>query len=423
MGIGFIFCEEDGIVGASNFSETDLAGENLAYQQVVEETYATYGFDFVSLGLTAFIGAPLKWIYGAGAADERYKRIVLPPGRGIGGIVIKSGKPMMFLDIDRQIDPREYSSYPIVFAEDLRSFCALPLTKQGRVVGALLCAFRSVQPQQKEVYYRLIDCLAGKLCDLDVISSDFMYVADDFVDFSKTQGTGTDAGADTFLSPSALSSIITAQEDERRRISRELHDGIAQELVSTTFLLKRLQARRISKDMRRLVLEAQGKIDAILDEIHNLSVELRPSALDDLGLIPALKSQALVFEKSYGIQITFTGKLSRERFDRTLETQVYRICQEAILNAGKYSGSDTVAVAFEDSDGWIHATIADKGKGFDIQNPPIKGSGCGLIGIQERAHLIGASLKIDSSINGTTIMLVAPMGLREEDIHDSSRTR
>ncbi|MDR2715154.1 MAG: GAF domain-containing sensor histidine kinase [Coriobacteriaceae bacterium] len=408
---------------ASNFSEEDLAGENAAYQQAVDDTYAAYGFDFVSLGLTAFIGAPLKWIYGAGAADERYKRIVLPPGRGIGGIVIKSGKPMMFLDIDRQIDPREYSSYPIVFAEDLHSFCALPLTRQGRVVGALLCAFRSVQPQQKEVYHSLIEGLAGTLCDLAVVSSDFMYVADDFIDFSKTKGTGTDIGTDTFLSPSALSSIITAQEDERRRISRELHDGIAQELVSTTFLLKRLKAKRLtlSKEMRQLVAEAQGKIDAVLDEIHNLSVELRPSALDDLGLIPALKSQALVFEKTYGTQITFVGQLAQERFDRTLETQVYRICQEAILNAGKYSGSDTIAVVFEDSAGWIHVSISDRGRGFDISNPPIKGSGCGLIGIQERAHLIGASLRIDSSEHGTTITLVAPMGLREEAINDSTR--
>ncbi|MCL1890805.1 MAG: GAF domain-containing sensor histidine kinase [Coriobacteriia bacterium] len=412
-------------MGASNFTEETLAGKKSDYQQVVEDIKESYDFDFVALGLTAFLGAPLKWIYGAGAADERYKRIVLPPGRGIGGIVIKSGKPMMFLDIDRQIDPREYSSYPIVFAEDLRSFCALPLTINGRVVASLLCAFRSVQATHKEVFYRLIDDLDGKICDLDVISEDFMYVAEEFAGYSKTKGVGSeiDGSEDDYLSPSSLSSIISAQEDERRRISRELHDCIAQELVSTTFLLKRLQAKGLTEAEVRLVLEAQGKINAILDEIHNLSVELRPSALDDLGLIPALKSQALVFEKTYGMHIHFRGKLTRKRFDHTLETQIYRICQEAILNAGKYSGSDTVTVSFEESDDWLHATVVDAGRGFDASRPSVKGGGCGLVGIQERANLIGASLKIDSSSEGTTVTLVAPMGFKEGDAHDSNRTR
>lgn len=105
---------------ASNFTESELAGERGEYDEAVHRIKVKYGFDFVSMGLTAFVGAPLKWIYSAGATGERYRRIVLAPGHGIGGIVIKSGKPMMFVDIDEQIDPREYSSYPIVF----RSFAA-----------------------------------------------------------------------------------------------------------------------------------------------------------------------------------------------------------------------------------------------------------------------------------------------------------
>ena len=97
-------------MGASNFSEAELAGESERYAHAVKELKQVYGFDFVSIGLTAFIGAPLKWIYSAGATGERYRRIVLAPGHGIGGIVIKAGKPMMFVDIDAQIDPRDYSS-------------------------------------------------------------------------------------------------------------------------------------------------------------------------------------------------------------------------------------------------------------------------------------------------------------------------
>lgn len=161
-------------VGASNFSEQDLAGERAEYAQAVNDLKERHGFDFVSIGLTAFIGAPLKWIYSAGATGERHRRIVLSPGHGIGGITIKAGKPMMFTNIDEEIDPREYSSYPIVFAEDLHSFCALPLTREGRVVAVLLCAFRTVSDRHEAVYRQAIEDLHGELCDLTVVSDDFM---------------------------------------------------------------------------------------------------------------------------------------------------------------------------------------------------------------------------------------------------------
>lgn len=161
-------------MGASNFSERELAGACEKYARAVNDIKDRYGFDFVSIGLTAFIGAPLKWIYSAGATGERHRRIVLAPGHGIGGITIKAGKPMMFTNIDEEIDPREYSSYPIVFAEDLHSFCALPLTRDGRVVAVLLCAFRTVSDRHEAAYRQVIDDLDGTLCDLDVVSDDFM---------------------------------------------------------------------------------------------------------------------------------------------------------------------------------------------------------------------------------------------------------
>ena len=84
-------------MGASNFCEDVLAGRSEVYARTVEDLKERYGFDFVGLGLTAFLGAPLKWIYSAGATDERHHRIVLAPGHGIGGIVIKAGKPQRCL--------------------------------------------------------------------------------------------------------------------------------------------------------------------------------------------------------------------------------------------------------------------------------------------------------------------------------------
>ena len=395
-------------MGASNFCEDVLAGRSEVYARTVEDLKERYGFDFVGLGLTAFLGAPLKWIYSAGATDERHHRIVLAPGHGIGGIVIKAGKPMLFTNIDAEIDPREYSSYPIVFAEDLHSFCALPLVKEGRVVGAILCAFRTVSDAHRASYKRFIADQTGRLADFDLVSSDFM-------DFERIAEEKRDDEVDSpLLVHSEVSRVIAAQEAERKRISRELHDGIAQELLGVSFVLKRLEPHLgDDAEARQLFAEANNDIDRILDELHNISVELRPSALDHLGFIPALRSQAAVFEKTYGAEIVFEGNLSRKRFDPALETQAYRICQEAVLNACKYSGADKVHVTLEDADGWLHATVVDHGCGFDVEHPEVKGSGCGLSGMRERARLIGATLTMASDGDGTVVTLVAPMKIAE----------
>lgn len=222
-------------MGASNFSDEVLDGGSEEYARTVDKLKMAYGFDFVAIGLTAFLGAPLKWIYSAGATDERHHRIVLAPGHGIGGIVIKAGRPMMFADIDEEIDPQEYSSYPIVFAEDLHSFCALPLTKKGRVVGALLCAYRSVDARNRQVYQQVITDLQGNLGDLGVVDGDFM-------SFDRIAAEQRSESRDSpFLVHSEVSCVIAAQEEERKRISRELHDGIAQELLAVSFLIKRLE--------------------------------------------------------------------------------------------------------------------------------------------------------------------------------------
>ena len=235
------------------------------------------------------------------------------------------------------------------------------------------------------------------------------------MDFERIAEEKRDDEVDSpLLVHSEVSRVIAAQEAERKRISRELHDGIAQELLGVSFVLKRLEPHLgDDAEARQLFAEANNDIDRILDELHNISVELRPSALDHLGFIPALRSQAAVFEKTYGAEIVFEGNLSRKRFDPALETQAYRICQEAVLNACKYSGADKVHVTLEDADGWLHATVVDHGCGFDVEHPEVKGSGCGLSGMRERARLIGATLTMASDGDGTVVTLVAPMKIAE----------
>ena len=417
-------------MSGSNFSKKALDGEVRELQDAVDDLYRRFGFDFVSMGLTAFVGAPLRWIYSAGETSSRHRRIALAPGHGIGGIVLKAGKPMLFTDIDAELDPREYSSYPIVFAEDLRSFCALPLMKGDHAIAVLLCAFRTVAGGQDHTFSQLIDHLDGTFCGLRVVTDGFMRLEGDGFDdaagapsdggASGAAGAGASGAAGTagagaaHLSRSEISLIIAAQEEERRRISRELHDGVAQELLTATLSLQ-LLAGHTDEDGTEALDEARGIINGVLDELHNISVQLRPSALDHLGFVPALRSQALVLEKTYGSAITFEGDLSLGRFAHALETQIYRICQEAMTNACKYSGSDVVHVRIEEAGDWLHVEVSDDGCGFDVEKPTIKGSGCGLLGMQERAALIGAALSIESGAGGTRVSLSAPMGATEKE--------
>ena len=390
------------ILNASNFSNETLHGENSAFQQEVNALHKKFHFDFTSIGIAAFVGAPLKWVYSAGQTSERHRRIALAPGHGIGGIVLKAGKPMLFTNIDAEIDPREYSSYPIVFAEDLHSFCALPLRKNNNVVGVLLCAHRSVAPSNVPSYNKLIEYLGGKVCGLDVVSDGFMNLDEIIAEDDQNKN---EPAVDN------IARIIGAQESERQRISREIHDGVSQELLTVTFLLNRIEGY-VDSEGKKLVNEAALSIKGVMDELHNISVLLRPSALDHMGFVPALRSQALVLEKTYGTSTLFEGDLDIKRFDEALETQAYRICQEAMTNACKYANVESITVTVKRMpNSWLCISVKDNGVGFNIDNPKIKGSGCGLLGMQERAQLVGATLDIASNANGTKITLKTPMEL------------
>jgi len=374
---------------------------DMSYEEAVDALRATFGFDFVTIGLASMPGAPLRWLHSAGATGERYKRIVLSPGHGIGGIVLKAGKPMMFTDIDNQLDPREYSSYPIVFAEDLRSFCALPLIRDSHVAGVLLCAYRHADPAHEGVFIRLMASISDGISGMDVNEDEFLR----FNEIPHQQESEFSSGTST----DAALAIGYAQEQERKRISRDLHDGVAQELLSVSMMLRQLELLHKDEKTAEIIREANANLDRIFEEIHNLSVQLRPLALDDLGLVAALRAQADLYRKTFGANITLDDTTDGARYARDIETQTYRIAQEALLNACKYSGSDAIAIAIGENDGTLALTVYDQGIGFDTERPTIQGGGCGLAGMRERAKSIGGRLGIHSGEGGTTITLTVPL--------------
>ncbi|MDD6730866.1 MAG: GAF domain-containing sensor histidine kinase, partial [Eggerthellaceae bacterium] len=333
-------------------------------------------------------------------------RIMLSPGHGVGGVVLKSGRAMISTDIDLQLDPRQYSSYPIVFAEDLHSFCALPLFENGTVRGVLLCAFRSVSPAYADVFDALIASLADGICGFSVGSAEPLNFA--ALNASGSMEDGGDAVDDI-----TLMQMHRAQEQERRRISRRLHDEIGQELLSVSMMIRQIPFASSPDAVKDLADQATAELAGCMRDLKNLSVELRPLALDDLGLGPALRTQANLYRDTYGPRIEVDDNTGGARFPKLVETHAYRIAQEAMLNACRYSGSDTVNVAIDRNAGQLEVIVYDQGCGFDAQQPQIQGHGSGLQGMRERASIIGGRLTVRSNEDGTTVLLKVPLANEE----------
>ncbi len=209
-----------------------------------------------------------------------------------------------------------------------------------------------------------------------------------------------------------LGRLVFAQEDERRRIAREMHDQFGEHLTALARCVDRLTALadadpRLASEVRTLDHVAQ-RLDR---DVEHLVWELRPTALDDLGLRAALANYAKDWSARVGIPVKMhTSGLLDERLSSDVETTLYRIAQEALTNIAKHSRATHVEVILERRGHAVVLIIEDNGIGFDADGgsePPDDGSrSFGLLGMQERAALIGATLTIESTVGqGTTVLL------------------
>jgi Signal transduction histidine kinase len=197
-----------------------------------------------------------------------------------------------------------------------------------------------------------------------------------------------------------LEQVITAQEDERKRISRELHDETGQSLTSLLVGLKIVDKSPTLEEARKRLAELQELTSRTLEEVHKLSVELRPTLLDDLGLIAALRSYAKDFSKQFGVPVAFHAAGFEERVPPLVEVAVYRVVQEALTNIAKYASATSVQLKLERSATALHAEVIDDGIGFDpahVLAQKRKENRLGLLGMQERVTLLGGSFRLHSA--------------------------
>lgn len=208
--------------------------------------------------------------------------------------------------------------------------------------------------------------------------------------------------------------IIAAQEAERKRIARELHDETSQVLTSLLISLAVVEESITSKEARDRIAETRVLAHQTLRAVRNLSIDLRPSALDDLGLLPALRWYVKEYQQKTSTEIDFKASGIKERLSDEIETVLYRIVQEALTNVAKHAQAHKVNVTLEGDAEGITATITDNGRGFDIEKlqkaPGQERGGWGLVGMYERAQLLEGTLDIESKVgHGTTIQAYIPL--------------
>ncbi|RKP53228.1 PAS domain S-box protein [Cohnella endophytica] len=199
-----------------------------------------------------------------------------------------------------------------------------------------------------------------------------------------------------------MTQIMQIQEEERRRFSRDLHDGIGQSLFSLKITLDRMMP-----DGGDANLEALGRqVSQLMEEVRGLAWELRPSVLDDLGVVPALRTYIDNFERHYGIRVRFDCDL-RTRPDLLAETTIYRVVQEALTNVGKYADVSEAFVTLHGKGSYVEATVSDRGVGFQREQ---SARGVGLFSMEERARAVSGELLVRSEPGqGTIVTLKVPV--------------
>jgi PAS domain S-box-containing protein len=209
-----------------------------------------------------------------------------------------------------------------------------------------------------------------------------------------------------------LSRLVFAQEDERRRIAREMHDQFGEQLTALGLGIRRLKDSGGSDERIRVQVGALERVAQQLDQdVDHLVWELRPTALDDLGLRAALVNYVQDWSVRAGVRAELhTTGLSDDRLTSEVETTLYRIAQEALNNIAKHAHADNVDVILERRPDHVSLIIEDDGMGFDQVNSGAPHKGFGLLGMQERAALVGATVQIESAAGeGTTIIVRMPI--------------
>jgi len=345
--------------------------------QIADVAREVTGARYAAIGVLDEVRAELERFLARGIDEATRAQIGdLPRGHGILGLLIRDPRPLRLHDLREH--PRSYG-FP-AHHPPMRTFLGVPIVVRGRAWGNLYLTDK-----------RDGDDFDAADEEAAVILADWAAVAID------------NAGR---FEQQRLRDTLAAAEQERRRWARELHDETLQGLGGLQVLLSSALRRSEPEQVETAVRAAVGEIGTEIEKLRTLITELRPAALDELGLQPALESLADRVAAVEGVVVTTDVDLgdaagAEGRLAPELETAVYRLVQEALTNVVKHAHAERVEVVVGAGGGRVELTVSDDGRGFDPDAPH---GGFGLIGMQERVVLAGGTLELRSAPGeGTTV--------------------
>ena len=211
--------------------------------------------------------------------------------------------------------------------------------------------------------------------------------------------------------------LFSAQEDERRRLARELHDSFNQQIAAMSIQLGSLRQRHpdLLGDIRRELAAIQDGVVQLSNDIRRVSHELHPAALDQLGLVAALKAHCVRVSEQDQLNVAFNCDSLPSRLARQVSVCIFRVAQEALRNVGRHSGSRRAEVTLRRADGGLELCVVDHGKGFEVGGARQKGR-VGLVGMEERVRPLGGRFSVTSRPgSGTEISVFVPVEPEEDD--------
>jgi signal transduction histidine kinase len=315
----------------------------------------------------------------AAAAGDDVEGIVLPAGsKTARALTRRRGERIDDVGADEEV------LQPIAARLHARAQILVPLVVRDRPVGVVLVVDKEGDdPRFDDDDLRLAESLAGRAA-----------VA---VDLSQR------------VARDALRRVVAAQELERRRLARELHDETGQALTSILLGLSAVETARDEAELSEAIGSLRELAVSTLQDVRRLAVELRPKALDDFGLLPALKRLGQTVGEGSALDVQVEARLGAERLSPEAETSVYRIVQEALTNVVRHADARHVSVVVTRKNASVSVVIEDDGKGFEPERAA-EGGGVGLLGMRERVQLLDGTLSVESSPGaGTTLVLDLPV--------------
>ena len=315
-------------------------------------------------------------------------------GEGIAGKVAQTGEAILAEDIST--DHR--AAHPdLIVAEGLRAFASVPLRSKEKVLGVINIASYDIRKFCSEDI-RLLESIAAQIA----IAVENARLHQKVQSQDKIRGE-------------LLREIFSIQEEERRRIARELHDETSQILASLTASLE-AAAGMLPADVdktKATLRKAQALSVSILDEIHKLIYELRPSLLDDLGLVAAIRWLADTSLRQAGVMVNFRTVGRERRLSSDLEATLFRVIQEGVHNIARHAHARSVGLSLRFGKRIIRVRISADGRGFDVEeaiSSKDRPRGLGLLGMKERIELMSGTLSIRSQPgSGTDIDIEIPL--------------